>query len=153
MTPDKLSKENLLHKYRPSYYPVCMVEECAIRKKCLRAIVLDEYLAQEEVIPVINPARVMPESGEECAWYRSSEPVLFALGFTQALDRLSKVNYERCTQDLISKCSKSTFYRWKSGEVALSPDLQGVVAEALRAFGYPDEEVQFDGYEYRIEWT
>lgn len=153
MTSEKLSREQLLQKHRPSYFPVCMVEECGIREQCLRAMIFEDNIEKEEVFPLINPARVMPEEGVKCPWYQSSEPVLFAIGFAQALNSLSKVNYEQCTQYLINKYSKSTFYRWKNGEVALSPELQQMVAEALHAFGYPEGEVQFDAYEYRMEWA
>lgn len=138
----------------PMGYAICDSENCPRRESCLRSIAAVEQLQREETVRLVNRRYPSFREGEGCRHYRSSKPERYAYGFAGAMERLSVRDYREVSLELKARTSQSTFYRMKSGELALSPEMQRRIIALFRKHGYQEEEGKdfFARYEYRLTW-
>jgi len=133
----------------PSHYPVCVHSDCPLAASCLHQLAYKELCKTMERMWLINPSRCT--KAEDCKYYRNSEPVRYARGFSSFQDKMYPKQYAAFKQQLIARFNRNDFYRRRRGELALPPAEQAFVLDALRKAGVT-EEMPFDSYEDRRNW-
>lgn len=133
----------------PNYYPVCMHSQCPKAGSCLHRIALDMLIGRTDYMRLLNPNHCTAD--DSCPHYRSSDPVRYARGFASFQAHMYPQQYESFKNALIRRFSRSSYYKRRSGELALSPNEQVVVLRALKRAGVT-EQLSFDRYEDAPNW-
>ena len=63
----------------PDGYPFCIVTECPMGEHCLRQKARQMLGKDDIIVKIVNPHRTQPS--EQCEFYRSDDPQVFARGF------------------------------------------------------------------------
>lgn len=130
----------------PIGWAVCFNEECTRRNDCLR------FQAGRLVPSDLCSARcVLPSAwkGAECKMFSSMKMEMYAWGFAGIYDKVLKKDFTLMRKQLtMSLQNKGYYYRYKRGELPLSPRQQQIIQDLFEAFGY-DRHVKFDKMEMR----
>ena len=144
--------EEKLDQSIPSYFCFCTASDCSAGGSCLRRQALENVEEDIEHLQIINPKLICPEAGEACPHYRSNEKVKYASGFTQAIQNVKAGNLGRVREEIAEFTSSRSYYRLRSGEIFMSPEIQKKVADILIACGAP-EPIVFDHYKDMYNWS
>ena len=71
----------------PDGYPFCIVTDCPVAEHCLRQKARQMLGKNDKVVKVVNPLLTQPS--EQCEFYRSDEPQVFARGFAAMQEEMS----------------------------------------------------------------
>ena len=133
----------------PDHYPVCMHSDCPMAKTCLHQLAYATILENDEYLHLINPNRCNKD--ETCVYYRNNKPVAYARGFTNFQKCMFPNQYKLFMGILISKFGRNPYFERRRGDIALSPDEQKVILEAIKRVGIT-EKMEFDKYEEKTNW-
>ncbi len=133
----------------PADYAVCLHGDCPVAASCLHQLAFAELLESESFLRLINPERCTKTA--KCKFYRTSEPVRYAYGFTGFQKKMFPQQYEIFMRTLIGVFGRSDYYERRSGRLSLSPKEQETVLAALRKAGIT-EDLPFDRYEVQINY-
>lgn len=128
----------------PTYYQVCFHEQCPRSGECLRFLT-----AQHIPEKVVTGMAVYPTAchNGQCEFFRSSEKVVLAWGFSQLYTPLKRYFHSIARNDVVTYFgSEGTYYRYYHGERKLSPAQQQDIAGILKKYQY-DGPLTFDHYE------
>ena len=103
----------------PKNFALCIHEQCPVAGQCLRRMAWNAVMDGEEIFSIISPSRAVP--GEECHYFRSAEPVVYACGFRGMQARMLPTQYAVFSQRLISHFSRNCYYERRRGERLCSP--------------------------------
>lgn len=134
----------------PDDFMRCANTDCKAAGGCLRACVWREAQTNAVAVPTLNLR--LATGGEQCPYYRSTEPVRMARGFKHLQSRMLPDEYEAFRQKCIARFGRTVFYRLRSGEKALSPDDQEAVRNEAARVGMQGE-VSFDAYYETYDWN
>lgn len=133
----------------PAQFAVCLHGDCPMATTCLHQVAYEEMVMKNEYLYFINPTRCVKD--QTCKHYRSSQPEIFARGFTNFQKKMYPGQYETFKHLLIGYFSRNCFYERRRGDYAISPKEQQIILKALFQAGVT-EELKFDSYEERINW-
>ena len=131
----------------PSYYDLCIVNDCPKSSTCLHHVALS--MASEQKISIFNP-NLIDKSGK-CGHYIKAEKVFHAKGFKEMMGKLPYDIHKRAVSALMSYFSERTYYRIRKGDRLLSPDEQKAVRRIITRLGYT-EPWEFDAYVEDYLW-
>ena len=132
----------------PDGYPFCIVTDCPVGEHCLRQKARQMLGKTDKIVKVVNPRMTQPS--EQCEFYRSDEPQVFARGFAQMqeemLPRQHKVFMSR-----LQKCfGRTGYFERRRGDRICSPQDINVIQEVLQELGL--QHLGFDAYERHYNW-
>lgn len=141
---------NPLSDTMPQSYLVCMHADCLLAETCLHRIAFDiQKKEKHNVLYLLNPDQCT--RNRVCPHYRDCKPVRFARGFTNFQRKMLPGQYYDFMYSLRSEFGRTGYFERRRGDVLLSPAVQTMVLEALKASGV-EETWEFDAYEERVNW-
>jgi len=133
----------------PGNFTLCLNADCPLAAQCLHQIVRKMIPTDKQVLHVYNPEAV--RGGEDCKYFRALKLDRYAKGFTRFQEEMKPRQYVMFSGLLMAYFGRNPYYERRRGERLLSPAEQQVVLQALHKAGI-EEDLEFDGYEYRINW-
>lgn len=133
----------------PNNYAVCIHHNCKQADTCLHQLAYRLLVDKENFMRLINPTRCTKEAS--CPYYRNSQPVTFARGFTGFKKQLSMEQYQKFMNIRTALLGRNVYFKQRKGAVALSPEEQNDIKETLHQLGVYTE-VTFDNYEETPRW-
>ena len=134
----------------PGNFPLCLNGQCPLAEQCLHHIVRTMVPADQLILHVFNPEAV--RGSEDCPFFRERKQDRYAVGFTGMQSEMKPRQYAVFSWHLQAHWGRNPYYERRSGKRWLSPAEQKVVRTALRSAGVT-EDLEFDRYEFRINWT
>ena len=133
----------------PEFFPVCIHDNCKLADTCLHYIAYQRLCKEAEQMTLLNPQRCTKD--KVCPYYRSNAPVRYAFGFSTFKSKMLPGQWSAFVGKLREKWGRIRFYDRQRGDIALPPDEQEFVMEALRRAGVT-ESFDFDRYEEILTW-
>ena len=127
----------------------CLEADCPMASHCLRQMAMQAVPKNQISVPIINPQ--LPEQSENCRFYRSDEPQVYARGFTNMQKQMLPSQYDTFRYRLIGKFGRNPYFERRKGARLCSPSEIKVVKSALKEIGL--EHLAFDAYEKHLNWT
>lgn len=127
----------------------CLEADCPMASHCLRHMAMQAVPKNQISVPIINPQ--LPEQSENCRFYRSDEPQVYARGFTNMQKQMLPSQYDTFRYRLIGKFGRNPYFERRKGARLCSPSEIKVVKSALKEIGL--EHLEFDAYEKHLNWT
>ena len=88
---------------------------------------------------------------EKCPYYRCSNSVKYARGFTGFQMQMFPQQYEQFMTTLIMHFGRNQYFARRRGEIILPPEEQQIIRTLLQQIG-ADPSMDFDNYEELICW-
>lgn len=133
----------------PHNYEACLTNNCPQREHCLRAWVWDNRKSSVQRYVVLNPD--LTTSDGHCPFYCNDQPQRYALGFTNFQRRLYPDQYKQFMSACIARFGRNPYFMRRRGDTPMSPSEQAFIRSVLKQIGAP-EDIDFDGFEERINW-
>lgn len=145
----KTDKMNNQQHPIPKTYPLCLHAHCPKAETCLRQLAFRRHAELPVHLRLLNPSQCTAQ--ECCPYYADSKPVRFAKGFAGFKDHMLPRQYEKFMYLLIGTFGRNKYFRFRRGEILLSPMEQQIVRDVLKRVGV-GECLEFDGYVDDINW-
>lgn len=139
----------IFYDIMPEQYPVCIHNECIQAETCLHHIAYQRLCEKAEQMTLLNPTRCTKDA--DCPHYRSNAPVRYAFGFSTFKSRMLPGQWSAFVGILRDIWGRTRFYERQRGDIALPPDEQQFVLDALKQAGIM-EPFEFDRYEEVMTW-
>ena len=132
----------------PDGYPFCIVTDCPVAEHCLRQKARQMLGRSDKVVKVVNPLLTQPS--EQCEFYRSDEPQVFARGFAAMKEEMLPRQYKVFMMRLQDHFGRTGYFERRRGERLCSPADIVVIEKVLASLGL--SHLGFDAYERHINW-
>ena len=132
----------------PEGYPFCVVTECPVGEHCLRWKARQMLGKSDKIVKVVNPLRTLPS--EQCEYYRSDEPQVFARGFAAMKEEMLPRQYKVFMRRLQDYFGRTGYFERRRGERLCSPKDIGMIQKVLQDLGL--QHLGFDAYERHFDW-
>ena len=133
----------------PDGYTVCIKSDCPLANNCLRQLAMQVLTKQNRIVRIVNPLLTQPS--EQCEFYRSDEPQLYARGFAAMKEEMLPRQYKVFMSRLQSKFGRTGYFERRRGERLCSPKDIKAVEAVLKDLGL--QHLGFDAYEQRYNWN
>ena len=134
----------------PADYTVCWHSTCPMAGNCLRHLASEHIGPEKRTVWSVNLGAISPESGE-CPMQRPVRWVQNAYGMRRIYQNVRVGDKEMLYHTIWSALGNSMYYRYRNGRRPITPEVQTVVAEAFRRFGYT-KPVAYDRMEEAVDW-
>ena len=132
----------------PDGYPFCIVTDCPVAEHCLRQKARQMLGRSDKVVKVVNPLLTQPS--EQCEFYRSDEPQVFARGFAAMQEEMLPRQYKVFMMRLQDHFGRTGYFERRRGERLCSPADIVVIEKVLASLGL--SHLGFDAYERHLNW-
>lgn len=135
----------------PSRYARCFCDSCPRAAECLRYAVGSLAPAKAAIGYCVYPQSAIVEGG--CPYFRPMCALRFAWGFTGLFRRVPACESAMLRLKVMS-CfgSRSTYYRYHSGQHLLTPSQQQDILAIFAQAGYDPTTLSFDHYVTQIAY-
>ena len=133
----------------PDGYPFCIVTDCPVAEHCLRQKARQMLGKSDKVVKVVNPLLTQPS--EQCEFYRSDEPQVFARGFAAMKEEMLPRQYKVFMNRLQDHFGRTGYFERRRGERLCSPADIAVIEKVLASLGL--SHLGFDAYERHYNWN
>ena len=133
----------------PDGYTVCIKSDCPLANNCLRQLAMQVLTKQNKIVRIVNPLLTQPS--EQCEFYRSDEPQVYARGFAAMKEEMLPRQYKVFMSRLQSKFGRTGYFERRRGDRLCSPKDIKVVEAVLKDLGL--QHLGFDAYEQRYNWN
>lgn len=133
----------------PDGYTVCIKSDCPLANNCLRQLAMQVLTKQNRIVRIVNPLLTQPS--EQCEFYRSDEPQLYARGFAAMKEEMLPRQYKVFMSRLQSKFGRTGYFERRRGDRLCSPKDIKAVEAVLKDLGL--QHLGFDAYEQRYNWN
>lgn len=133
----------------PDGYTVCIKSDCPLANNCLRQLAMQVLTKQNRIVRIVNPLLTQPS--EQCEFYRSDEPQVYARGFAAMKEEMLPRQYKVFMSRLQSKFGRTGYFERRRGDRLCSPKDIKVVETVLKDLGL--QHLGFDAYEQRYNWN
>ena len=137
------------YKDVPGCFLHCINADCPMAEHCLRQIATRALPKDELSVRILNPQ--ITESSENCKFYRSDEPQVYARGFKNMQKQMLPGQYDTFRYRLIGKFGRNPYFERRKGARLCTPKDMLKVKAALKELGL--EHLEFDAYEERVNWS
>ena len=137
------------HKEVPYGYSHCLRADCPMAEHCLHQMAMQALPKDEMTVLILNPQITKPS--ENCEFYRSDEPQIYARGFTNMQKQMLPGQYDTFRYRLQGKFGRNPYFERRKGARLCSPSDIKIVKAALKEIGL--EHLEFDAYETHLNWT
>ena len=132
----------------PDGYPFCIVTDCPVAEHCLRQKARQMLGKNDKIVKVVNPLLTQPS--EQCEFYRSDEPQVFARGFAAMKEEMLPRQYKVFMMRLQDHFGRTGYFERRRGERLCSPADIIVIEKVLASLGL--SHLGFDAYERHFNW-
>ena len=132
----------------PDGYPFCIVTDCPVAEHCLRQKARQMLGKNDKIVKVVNPLLTQPS--EQCEFYRSDEPQVFARGFAAMQEEMLPRQYKVFMMRLQDHFGRTGYFERRRGERLCSPADIVVIEKVLASLGL--SHLGFDAYERHLNW-
>ena len=136
------------YKEVPNCYLYCIQSDCPMADHCLRQMAMHVITKRDTIINIVNPLLTLPS--EQCEYFRSDEPQIFARGFEQMQDEMLPRQYKVFMSRLKGKFGRTGYFDRRRGSKLCSPDDINFIESVLKDLGLPN--LGFDAYEQLYNW-
>ena len=133
----------------PDGYTVCIKSDCPLANNCLRQLAMQVLTKQNRIVRIVNPLLTQPS--EQCEFYRSDEPQVYARGFAAMKEEMLPRQYKVFMSRLQSKFGRTGYFERRRGDRLCSPKDIKIVEDVLNDLGL--QHLGFDAYEQRYNWN
>lgn len=133
----------------PDGYTVCIKSDCPLANNCLRQLAMQVLTKQNRIVRIVNPLLTQPS--EQCEFYRSDEPQLYARGFAAMKEEMLPRQYKVFMSRLQSKFGRTGYFERRRGDRLCSPKDIKAIEAVLKDLGL--QHLGFDAYEQRYNWN
>lgn len=133
----------------PDGYTVCIKSDCPLANNCLRQLAMQVLTKQNKIVRIVNPLLTQPS--EQCEFYRSDEPQVYARGFAAMKEEMLPRHYKVFMSRLQSKFGRTGYFERRRGDRLCSPKDIKIVEAVLNDLGL--QHLGFDAYEQRYNWN
>lgn len=133
----------------PDGYTVCIKSDCPLANNCLRQLAMQVLTKQNKIVRIVNPLLTKPS--EQCEFYRSDEPQVYARGFAAMKEEMLPRQYKVFMSRLQSKFGRTGYFERRRGDRLCSPKDIKIVEAVLKDLGL--QHLGFDAYEQRYNWN
>lgn len=137
------------HTDMPDYYAVCQHADCPKASECLHQLAYAPQLEKQTLLRILNLTHCTKD--DRCPHFRSNAPVTFARGFKNFQQKMYPHQYAQFMNLCIAHFSRNPYFERRRSARLLSPAEQEFILDTLREVGVT-EDLQFDGYEDRVNW-
>lgn len=128
----------------PFNWPLCYVGQCPRHEECLRYQANLHAPKQVTTHPCVMPTALEYDS---CPHFHPIRKVRAAAGFRYIVSELKEKDLYPIRVEMTAYLgSRATYYRYKNGQLLLTPAQQERIKKILQRHGYTNE-VRFDGYQ------
>ena len=132
----------------PDGYPFCIVTDCPLGEHCLRQKARQMLGKESRIVSVVNPLWTQPS--EQCEFYRSDEPQVFARGFAQMQEEMLPRQYKVFMSRLQGCFGRTGYFERRRGDRLCSPKDISAIQDVLQELGL--QHLGFDAYERHYNW-
>jgi hypothetical protein len=133
----------------PDGYTVCIKSDCPLANNCLRQLAMQVLTKQNKIVRIVNPLLTQPS--EQCEFYRSDEPQVYARGFAAMKEEMLPRQYKVFMSRLQSKFGRTGYFERRRGDRLCSPKDIKAIEAVLKDLGL--QHLGFDAYEQRYNWN
>ena len=133
----------------PDGYTVCIKSDCPLANNCLRQLAMQVLTKQNRIVRIVNPLLTQPS--EQCEFYRSDEPQIYARGFAAMKEEMLPRQYKVFMSRLQSKFGRTGYFERRRGDRLCSPKDIKAIEAVLKDLGL--QHLGFDAYEQRYNWN
>ena len=133
----------------PDGYTVCIKSDCPLANNCLRQLAMQVLTKQNRIVRIVNPLLTQPS--EQCEFYRSDEPQVYARGFAAMKEEMLPRQYKVFMSRLQSKFGRTGYFERRRGDRLCSPKDIKAVEAVLKDLGL--QHLGFDAYEQQYNWN
>ena len=133
----------------PDGYTVCIKSDCPLANNCLRQLAMQVLTKQNKIVRIVNPLLTQPS--EQCQFYRSDEPQVYARGFAAVKEEMLPRQYKVFMSRLQSKFGRTGYFERRRGDRLCSPKDIKAIEAVLKDLGL--QHLGFDAYEQRYNWN
>ena len=133
----------------PDGYTVCIKSDCPLANNCLRQLAMQVLTKQNRIVRIVNPLLTQPS--EQCEFYRSDEPQVYARGFAAMKEEMLPRQYKVFMSRLQSKFGRTGYFERRRGDRLCSPKDIKAIEAVLKDLGL--QHLGFDAYEQRYNWN
>jgi len=133
----------------PDGYTVCIKSDCPLANNCLRQLAMQVLTKQNKIVRIVNPLLTKPS--EQCEFYRSDEPQVYARGFAAMKEEMLPRQYKVFMSRLQSKFGRTGYFERRRGDRLCSPKDIKAIEAVLKDLGL--QHLGFDAYELRYNWN
>jgi len=131
-------------------YIVCFDGRCPLHEHCLRWQVGQYVPASYFSVSCVNPNHVRADRGE-CIAYRDDRPLRVPVGMVHFYEAMPGAMERAIKGRLIERFSRVIYYRYRRGELTITPDVEQEIERTCRECGWT-EPLRFDGYADKLIW-
>ena len=117
----------------PDGYPFCIVTDCPMGEHCLRQKARLMLGKSDKIVRVVNPRWTKPS--EQCEFYRSDEPQVFARGFAAMKEEMLPRQYKVFMRRLQDYFGRTGYFERRRGERLCSPNDISMIETVLKDLG------------------
>ena len=132
----------------PEGYPFCVVTDCPVGEHCLRWKARQMLGKSDKIVKVVNPLRT--QLSEQCEYYRSDVPQVFARGFAAMKEEMLPRQYKVFMSRLQDYFGRTGYFERRRGDRLCSPKDIGEIQKVLQDLGL--QHLGFDAYERHFDW-
>ena len=133
----------------PDGYTVCIKSDCPLANNCLRQLAMQVLTKQNRIVRIVNPLLTQPS--EQCEFYRSDEPQVYARGYAAMKEEMLPRQYKVFMSRLQSKFGRTGYFERRRGDRLCSPKDIKAIEAVLKDLGL--QHLGFDAYEQRYNWN
>ena len=134
----------------PYDFEACIFANCPLATNCLRQLAFGLLAENQKSVRIVSP-KFCDKDGK-CAYFRDSQPVVYARGFINFQQVMFPKQYKAFMNLLEGMYGRNKYFACRRGDKALSPKEQAMIREVLHRVGVC-EEVEFDSYEEAVNWN
>ena len=132
----------------PDNYTLCVKADCPMADHCLRQLAMQVLTSRNKILKIVNPLLTQPS--EQCEFYRSDEPQVFARGFAAMQEEMLPRQYKVFMKRLQDHFGRTGYFERRRGERLCSPADIVVIEKVLASLGL--SHLGFDAYERHLNW-
>ena len=132
----------------PEGYTICIKANCPLANSCLRQLAMQVLTRQNKIVRIVNPLLTQPS--EQCEFFRSDEPQVYARGFAAMKEEMLPRQYKVFMSHLQSVFGRTGYFERRRGDRLCSPKDIKTVEAVLKDLGL--QHLGFDAYEQRYNW-
>ncbi len=142
-------KEQLL-KEKATRYLVCYYEPCKLKEHCLHWLA-GPYVPETDMMQTcVNVTNKAVRAGL-CPLYKPDVPVVMKRGFRHLYDDMPRRVATAIRAELDARYGHTTYYKYRNGELPVTPGMQEQIAAVCREHGWLAEPV-YDETTEEYDW-
>ncbi len=133
----------------PDGYVLCTQSDCPMASHCLRQMAMQVLTDRERTLRIANPLLTLPS--EQCEFYRSDEPQVYARGFVAMQQEMLPRHYKVFMHRLLERFGRTGYFERRRGERLCTPTDIKAIEALLQDLGL--QHLDFDAYEHHYNWN